>query len=168
MNFLWLVPLIKGKTQSQQLEMRGLWLQQGLQRVAWARGMCTQHGEMGHCWVQNRILVPQLQVWKRVILYVNFNYFCQALTQIANHASGFPLLCREVTNWGCLWATWENMRATPRCSGSRVGSGSEGCMGKGLKTGQKHEWFREKCWRGKELVSERQSRYVSMGYSLTH
>lgn len=27
---------------------------------------------------------------------------------------------------------------------------------------------REKCWRGKELVSELQSRYLSMGYSLTH
>lgn len=26
MTFLWLVPLIKGKTQSRQLEMRGLWL----------------------------------------------------------------------------------------------------------------------------------------------
>lgn len=27
---------------------------------------------------------------------------------------------------------------------------------------------REKCWRGKELLSELQSRYLKMGYSLTH
>lgn len=27
---------------------------------------------------------------------------------------------------------------------------------------------REKCWRGKELVYELQSRYLNMSYSLTH
>lgn len=155
-NFLWLVPLIKGKTQSQQLEMR-VGCGRDCSELPGHKECVHSVGRWGTAESKIGFLFHSYRSGKELFLDVNFNSFCQAFTQIASHVSGFPLLC----SWGhrlrmsVRKAIWENMGATARCSGSRIGSESDGCMGKQAKS---MSGVREKCWRGKELVSELQSR----------